>query len=236
MSFSLAAAVGLLGKAFSTYAARKFLKSLLRKFAVCVCLSSGVFLVLPGLADQSADSNTGKQGDVTVVQTPGALAPSVEIKCISASEIKSIYSPTDIYPAVLDCVRKSRYEDATTLFAYAGLVGRFDMTRVIDRSAHSAIPQLQLVFLTSKLSTDEKSTFLAVSKKLFSDQSFLQDFCAQTAKMGPPQYQPTYMISHGMGAVIEGLGGASTEEPSASFDANSAWLQVRSTYLHCEKL
>ena len=63
------------------------------------------------------------------------------------------------------------------------------------------------------------------------DRSSMAMLCSRIRVIGPPNYRPTYMIRHGMGAFIGGSGNGLV----ADFDPAAAWEESLDTYLHCPK-
>ena len=49
-------------------------------------------------------------------------------------------------------------------------------------------------------------------------------------KVGKPKYYPTYMVQHGMQAIINEKKG---EELIERFDSEESWKAALTTYLHC---
>ncbi|MBK7001926.1 MAG: hypothetical protein IPH35_18755 [Rhodoferax sp.] len=48
------------------------------------------------------------------------------------TEAKNTLTPADLYQGVSDCIHQDKYERATSLFALAGIYGRFDAKRVAE--------------------------------------------------------------------------------------------------------
>jgi hypothetical protein len=58
--------------------------------------------------------------------------------------------------------------------------------------------------------------------------------CEQVKKVGPPQYFPGYMVSHGLGVMQSALANQAPASPlDPKFDAAATWRDLIANYLLC---
>ena len=166
---------------------------------------------------------------ITNYQTSGNLEVSHKLGCIGLDEVKTDYTPADLFPAALQCMKTDRFDDAFAIYAVAGVYGRFDSLRVSDGTAHQAVDVIQMTVFGDLNESHRKNLMAAGSKQLDSPSS-KQDFCRRLLQLGPPSYYPRYMIQHGMGAFFGGSTGGGLVTP---FDAKVAFAKAMDSYLHC---
>jgi len=168
---------------------------------------------------------------VVNIEAPGNLQSQHKVGCVSLAKANRDWTPADLYPAVGTCVTQGHYRRAVGLFALAGVYGRVDVARVSDVSAHDATTVL-LRETFGKLSAQERSRFQQSVRQLIERPARLRSMCAAIRRVGPPQYVPTYMIQHGMGAFV----GEKTKGGLVPhFDMSREWPQAMQQYLHCPK-
>lgn len=194
--------------------------------ALCT-LASMPAVFLSALAQQPQPGVIVTQkGNITNYETKDNLKSFHHLACVDVVALTKDNTPADIYPAVRTCIDHGDFQRAARLFAIAGAFGRFDTLRVLDKSAHQAIPALWMANLDG-LGQDTKAQFQATLKAI-SDSEQLAELCAQARKLGPPTYYPTYMTQHGLSA-FTGQGGGLKQD----FNAAEAWDSSVSTYLSC---
>jgi hypothetical protein len=126
---------------------------------------------------------------------------------------------------------KKKYDDALALFVLAGAYGRFDISRVSDRSSQTAVFALKTIFLTSVLeSTPQGEEFKKLMLATLSDDKKRTEFCIWTKNIGPPQYFPKYMLKHGTPGIT---GEYSEKYLNPYFDSRTAWKEAINSYLEC---
>lgn len=161
--------------------------------------------------------------------TPSVDSPqSVQsVGCVDISSLTAQNTPAEILPGVRRCIDDHDYIRGVRLFAVADVYGRFDTMRVMDVSAHAAVPALESAYL-GQVDRDSVAKFQATLKEIADSSSKLRDLCTQVRTLGPPAYPPTYMTSHGMSA-FTGQGGGLKR----NFDRTSAWESSLKSVLHC---
>lgn len=202
--------------------------------AILLWLSPGRVLMkafgisLPGDIDTVADRATS-QPNIRNHESPGNLESTHDIGCIAADKVESRYTPADLYKAVSKCASARMYKEGAFLFAVAGVYGRFDTLRVVDKSAHQALGVARMQALGA-LDKDMQKAFENNLKQTLGDPKGLAAACKEIMRIGQPSYYPRYMIQHGMGAFLEK---GTTDALAKDFDADAAWKQSLATYLHC---
>ena len=161
-------------------------------------------------------------------KTEGNLESKNAIGCIAVSDVEDTYTPADLYKGVGACIAAGDYKNGSSLYAMAGIYGRFDTLRVTDRSAHQALTVLQMHELGS-LPQGRMDKLRQEVTSIVNDDARLAELCARIRMIGPPSYAPRYMTQHGMGAFSSG-GGSEPDEP---FDRAAAWEKSLTSYLHC---
>lgn len=186
-------------------------------------------MVLPQIGVAQTENNTTSRPVVAAenFEAKDNLVVTNKLKCITLDEMKATYTPADIYPAAADCIANGRYQDASQLYMLAGAYSSFDMLRVADVSAHQAKTVLILEAMAT-IDAAKKEAWHAEFKTFVSGDGLAQS-CVVIRRIGPPSYYPTYMIQHGMSAIVT-PGSSPLVEP---FDASAAWKTTLSTYLRC---
>jgi hypothetical protein len=112
--------------------------------------------------------------------------------------------------------------------------------RVKDATAHDVAHMLPAMFL-KPLDQSKVAAFKERVKQMNGNDSLKATYCSDLESMSPPNYFPTYMISHGMASYANAVGTAlpgsnAGENPLVSpFDVAKAWKQAVDEYLQCKK-
>lgn len=181
-----------------------------------------VAVIVVGCAPQT------QRSQFTNYETKGNLETKAPLACASIGEVTNQHTPADIYPGVAACVKAGNYEKAVPLYALAGVYGRFDQLRVSDSTARQAVQVLQMnnfADFTKEQQDAFKKAMLAATE---AGSSTFASICSGIERLGPPNYFPTYMVQHGMGAFTGGSGGIKDD-----FDSKQGWRDSLSGYLHC---
>lgn len=175
-----------------------------------------------------ADTTT-RQSRIQNFEAPGNLESRYNVGCIRAEKIKRKYTPTDLYRAMSKCIVREKYAEGVVLFAVAGVYGRFDAYRVVDKTAHQAVIVARIQAVRN-ISKEKLVEFQNNLKATLGDSAGLATVCKKIEAIGSPDYYPRYMIQHGMNAFLKDGGGKKLDE---AFDVKSAWKKSLDTYLHC---
>lgn len=166
---------------------------------------------------------------VTHYETQDNLRAANPVGCIDLAKASNLLSPADLYPGVRACIDAGEYQKAAGLFALAGVYGRYDKARVLDRTAHQAIFVIRLNTLSSVTNAQNEAFMSASAIRFKQDSKELLQLCNQIKHVGAPAYKPVYMLQHGMSA-FRGVSALATQ-----FDADKAWDTALDGFLHCPK-
>ena len=128
-------------------------------------------------------------------------------------------APPALYQAMDACLAEAKYDRAADLYALAGAESAYDTARVSGagaREAHTALTKGKL----AALETAARSALMVALKSKLADPAELPKTCAAIAKLGPPRYDPSYL-----------LGAPSSVPPE--FEPAAAWRSALAAYLHC---
>jgi hypothetical protein len=154
--------------------------------------------------------------------------------CVQLASIDNSHTPIELYSSLNDCLQNNRDADAVSLFILAGMDSGFDSVRVADKTAGQARTIL-IMALFGEMPPDLHTRFEASMKVFMANPSRHATLCEQVEKVGPPQYFPTYMVNHGLGAVQSALSNHSPPTPlQPNFDAAATWKELIANYLNCE--
>ena len=153
--------------------------------------------------------------------------------CVKLGSIDNSHTPIELYSSVNDCMQNNRDADAVGLFILAGMDSSFDSVRVADKTAGQARAIL-IMALFGGMVADVHARFETATKALMEDASRHAVLCAQVKKIGPPQYFPAYMVSHGLGVMQSALANQAPPTPlGPKFDAAATWRDLIANYLNC---
>lgn len=166
---------------------------------------------------------------ITNYEAAGNLESTHHLGCISPNQVRNAYTPADLYPALVRCVKNNRYADAAFLFGLAGVYTRFDEQRVADATSHDVISVYMYRFRSTFSDAEKRRLFKSI-RALTDGPGRLKAYCASIRKIGPPHYYPRYMVRHGMQAFT---GEKSPAGLVRGFDREKAWNKSLDAYLHC---
>lgn len=162
-------------------------------------------------------------------ETPGNLAATQDRGCIALQQADGSMSPADLALSVRKCIAEDNQQDAVQLFVLMLARARFDTERVADRTAHQASIVLPTTIVQS-LQPAQRARFIAEYNSLTENLKGPEfgRLCHDIRALGIPRHDPSYMIAHGMKAVL-----GKTDNPLVQgFDAEKAWARVFE-YLKC---
>jgi len=153
--------------------------------------------------------------------------------CVQLDSIDNTHTPIELYSSLNDCMRNNRDADAVSLFVLAGMDSSFDSVRVADKTAGQARVIL-IMGLFGGMAADVHARFETAMKALMDHPSRHAILCEQVKKVGPPQYFPAYMVSHGLGVMQSALANQAPPTPlEPKFDAAATWRDLITNYLDC---
>ncbi len=169
-----------------------------------------------------------------------AQLEQANVRCMERDGLGNQLTPVELYKDVASCIDQAKYDDGLFLFALAGAYGRFDILRVKDATAHEVAYMLPVMFF-NQLDQTKVAAFKERVKQMSGNDALKAKYCLDLESMSPPDYFPTYMISHGMASYANAMGvtlpGSNAgENPLVSpFDAPKVWKQAVDEYLQCKK-
>jgi len=144
-----------------------------------------------------------------------------QLKCINLNEVKPSYSPPALFSASVACANKEEPMKAAQLFLFARIYGSYDMMRAEDHTARQVINILvQNTFKAMRGNAD--SVQYQINHELIKKPETFKAFCTSAKTIGKPNYHPTYMINHGMNAVLGKIKNNGIKE---NFNENQAWVK-----------
>lgn len=153
--------------------------------------------------------------------------------CVRLDSIDNSHTPIELYSSLNDCMQSNRDADAVGLFILAGMDSSFDSVRVADKTAGEARVIL-IMALFGAMAPDVHTRFETAMKTLMDQPSRHASLCEQVKKVGPPQYFPAYMVSHGLGVMQSALANQAPASPlDPKFDAAATWRDLIANYLLC---
>ncbi len=160
---------------------------------------------------------------------PPPSSPFSGAACLDKTRLTNKMSPVELWKGIGGCISSGRYDDGVFMFALAGSFGSFDMQRVVDESGRQVVKILPMAVYAS-LPQDKVSAFESLVSKTLEDEPKRLVYCKEVARIGPPDYFPTYMVQHGIGSFT----GANKAQPLVEpFDAKAAWAKAVKQYLLC---
>lgn len=163
---------------------------------------------------------------VTNYQAQGNLESPKPSGCVGISRLSNEQNPVDIFAGLNICLSKNNYENAAELY-FAGMAyGYFDTKRVADKTAHQAISVLSM----NTVSSQSQESIEKLQSEITNISSSNAELCRKLYSLGAPEYKPTYMVKHGMGAFT----GQSTKDGLVeSFDAEVTWEESLAKIAKC---
>lgn len=171
----------------------------------------------------------GASAQVHNFETPGNLEPTVQLDCLTVEGVGPEITPADLATGVRACVAANEYDLAARMLLLLQVRAVFDSKRVTDRSAHGAGQALSIELGNSWKRREQRKLQAALESFGGTGSAAHGEFCAVLVTQPAPSYVPTYMIAHGMRAII-----APTENVLVeNFDSDAAWRTVLVEYLKC---
>ena len=165
------------------------------------------------------------------IEANGNLESPKPLLCVHLSQVTNENNPADILNGMRECIKLKDFKNAVRLFAIAGVYGKFDTYRVINKSAHQALLVLQQSIIMNLEESERNSLFESLNKELEQGSDSLNEICQAINKIGFPKYFPKYMIQHGIQAFTGKEGNGLNEK----FDSQKSWNLALKEYLHCEE-
>jgi len=162
----------------------------IRRFLSSFCLFA---LLVPA-------QQTLAQSDIQNFVHPLSLVVTHDLDCIGLAEVKNTYTPSDLAGAIIKCVNKRRFDDASQLFFIYSIYGAYDGLRITDPTARAAMGMLNESIFTKTTAAKRRAFGKYIVDYLNENTAQFKNTCALTVKLGRPSYEPIYMLAHGMRA------------------------------------
>lgn len=174
------------------------------------------------LRDARVTENRLSNGAViTEIQFAGSMQPNFDLDCISIAEVGSAFNPPALLHAAKKCITQGRYSNAWELLTTGLGFAYYDVKRLADRSTHGARTVLMMKIFEN-LTTEERETSQKVSKEIQRNPEKVAAYCTELKRIGPPTYEPKWIILHGIGVYDEPREGHYLK----NVDANALWEEV----------
>ncbi|MEH0669236.1 hypothetical protein [Vibrio owensii] len=167
--------------------------------------------------------NSTTKNNIVNYEAEGNLRTSEPVSCVAVNELTNKSNPVDLFYGVNSCLDMGDYAKAADLYLVGMSYGLFDTKRVIDQTAHQAIPVLRVKMLRNKPQS-VVSNFQEALNRVISEST---PICDNLIKLGPPQYIPTYMLQHGLRGDNAEIG------LHQDFDPNKTWKNTLLTIAKC---
>lgn len=185
----------------------------------------GALLLVPICAAQGQETT----GTVYNYVTEGNLQSLNPVGCEPLTAVTPEHTAADLMSGVRACLEANDPSKAIRLFALANAYGHFDALRVADATARQALMALRTE-LSNGLSEDQLASLQEAAKTtLMQGSPQVEEVCLQLRAVGMPQYHPTYMIQHGIGAFLNDGG----DDLLPDFAPAEAWEEVLRQSLSC---
>lgn len=193
----------------------KLLTFIIVCFSVCICYAK--------------DPSETKTTQIFKLESEGNLESTHSVGCIDIKKLNNKYTPADLYPAVVKCVKESDYDNAFALFMMAGVYGYFDEERVTDKSAHQAKAVLIMNNMSTLTNEEREIWKKEMGSNLAENSPKLAQVCSEIKQIGYPEYYPSYMIQHGISAFT----GSNKTPLKTDFNPGETWKKALTDFLHC---
>lgn len=157
--------------------------------------------------------------EVRNFESKGNLKSETKVELKEVSDITNKNNPVDMYKLIRTKIVKEQYDEAAEIFAIATAYGMYDIGRVQDRSAHQAITVLRMNS-GEGLPAEKTDKYQEAINSLFKNPKRILELLD---KVGSPDYHPSYMIQHGMGAFT---GNQSKDGLVPDFDPKKEWQEI----------
>jgi hypothetical protein len=158
------------------------------------------------------------------------IAIAGEMSCTTLDRLDNRVTPVDLTQSTIDCIKKGRFRDGVALYLLMGAYGWFDKMRVVDESAHQAIPALKM-YISEELSQVERQKNWEQAVDQTMEKKNLARFCTAVKKIGMPSYYPDYMIKHGLAA----FNNSEKATVYSDFNGPMVWRSTMQGYLKCKE-
>lgn len=153
----------------------------------------------------------------------GSMQPNFELGCITMQEVVGLFNPPSLLRAANRCIQEDQFTKAWALFTTGNGFAYYDIKRLADRSTRGARSVLHS-HVFNGLTKEQQDKFGSTAKTIAADAEQVASYCAALTKVGPPTYEPDWIVLHGIGAYDEPRNG----HYLVGVDAKAVWEEVLS--------
>lgn len=171
---------------------------------------------------------------IVVVCLIGLLSPlmakdtDTKLGCVGIDKLNSSITPVNLAVGIMECIKSDKYKEGVEMYMLFGAYGQFDTQRVVDRSAHQAIPALKM-YISNTVTEAKREKWLQTVDTVL-DEKNIGKLCTKIKQIGMPSYYPEYMIAHGLQAFNDG----GKSGVYSDFPAKETWEEILEGYVHCK--
>ncbi len=149
--------------------------------------------------------------------------------CASKESIRSVYSPPEMLPVVIRCMRENKIFEAVYYYMVASAFAHYDTQRVSNPNAREIIIDLKLKNLWNN-GTEIKEQFLSQSKAIRSNEDMRSTSCKFLIELGKPDYDPEYLLVN----ANELVGESSRSKLTPGLNLDEIWKDTLKEYMECD--
>lgn len=153
---------------------------------------------------------------------------NLKIGCVGIEKLNSSVTPVELAVGVMECIKNDKYKEGVEMYMLFDTYGQFDTQRVVDRSAHQAIPVLKM-YISNMLTEVKREKWLQTVDTVMSDKN-RGKLCTKIKQIGMPSYYPEYMIAHG----LQAFNGEGKNGVYVDFSAKESWEGILEGYVRCK--
>lgn len=153
---------------------------------------------------------------------------NAKLGCVGIDNLKSSMTPVDLAAGIMECIRNDKYKDGVEMYMLFGAYGEFDIKRVVDTSAHQAIPILK-TYISYEIAEAKREKWMQAIDAVINDEN-RGKLCTKIKQIGMPSYHPEYMLAHG----LQAFSGGEKSEVYHDFSAKESWEETLQGYMLCK--
>lgn len=125
------------------------------------------------------------------------------------------------------CLDDKHFNKAANLYILGMSYGYFDSKRVSDKTSH----QVVMILMRNAFRGQNKEIRKSIKHNITKTLKDNSEICQEIRKIGPPSYNPKYMLSHGMSNFV---GSATKSGFVDGFDENKVWQETITKIVKCK--
>lgn len=189
---------------------------------------------------KSMDAAAKPAGEHTgAPKVPAYLQPAAGVTCAPLAQLNSKQTPVDLYGTAIKCANAGKLQEGADALVAGIAYLSYDKQRVTDTVAQSVEGALKMS-VALQTTTEQRSGIDAAIRGMLASPEKLAAMCTSLKKLGPPAYEPTYMLEHRK--VVESAkankASAPTSTPAAvtAVEVNAAdtWKASLTKFIGCK--